>query len=174
MTMHVTEISYPQDEQDEEAKAKALAEKFLSEPVRKKFRSLLEEIVEEEFSRLEEYADEHISNVAAGRAYKFLRKVMEGDQKAMLQLLGSIWGDDLKMDRYKESGYDAGKPWPHLIHGEVFETDGITLRRKIVEAHADLLKTERMKDLEAIIHGLTLEIIELERQRDPEYGRRRL
>jgi len=136
-----------------------VAEKFLSENRRKGIVSEIEQIVSEEFDRLTEYADEHISGVAASRAGKFLTRVLNGDSDAAM----SLFGDTMDGSRYRMSGSDASKPWAHLIHGTLFETDGIILRRKIVEAHAELLQNERIKDLESVVAGLSQQVRELTR-----------
>ena len=75
-----------------------------------------------------------------------------------MALLGSA--DNL--DRYRSLGYDAGKPWSSVHFGNIFETSGIVMRRKLVEAHADLIESERIKDLESIVEGLRLQILRLE------------
>lgn len=127
---------------------------FLSEDRRKSIKDEVERIVDDEFDRLEEHANDHISQVAAGRATAYVTAILEGDDNAAMRLLGSPNNGD----RYRLFGLDEGKPWASVIGGNVFETSGITLRRKIVEAHADLLSNERIKDLESIVEGLTIQI----------------
>ena len=63
-------------------------------------------------------------------------------------------------------GYDEGVPWASVIHGSIFESSAVALRRKLVEAHSETLKDERMKDLESIIEGLRLQIVKLEKERN--------
>ena len=45
-----------------------------------------------------------------------------------------------------------------IIHGELFEQGCIRLRRDIVNAHADLLKTERILDLEDQVRSLVEQV----------------
>jgi hypothetical protein len=108
-----------------------------------------------------EYAADHISAEATNRARHFLECVLAGDTKAAEALfeLG-------QSSRYCCSGMDEGSPWAQVIHGAIFETGAIKLRRELVEAHADILKTERMADLESIIEGLRSQIVKLE-ERNP-------
>jgi hypothetical protein len=136
-------------------------EPFLSQHRRDGIKREIEELINEEYDRLDEFANEHISQVAAARAERFLEAVLEGDDDAAMKLLGDRGGD-----RYRNVDYDTGKPWAHLIHGNLFETGGIRLRRKIVEAHAELLKSERIADLEAVVDGLSQQVRELERRLD--------
>ena len=133
-----------------------VVEAFLEERSKKQLRKAISEIVDLEFDRLEEYANQSISESAAERAEAFVEKVLQGDADAASVLFVC------KADRYRTCGCDDGKPWAELIHGSLFETNGIQLRRKIVEAHADLIRNERIADLESIVDGLTQQVRTLE------------
>ena len=146
--MHISDVHDYSEEKPEIVKA------FLDDRSRKQLKKEVGEIIDEEFDRLEEYANDSISDTAAGRAEAFVERVLEGDDDAARVLFVS------RSDRYRTGGYDNGKPWAHLIHGRLFETRGIQLRRKIVEAHADLIRNERIADLESIIEGLEIQIRE--------------
>lgn len=120
-------------------------------PTRNK-EAILKEIsrlVDTEFDRLESNASYFLTTVAADRAERYLERILKGDEDALKALLG------VRGSRYRELGYDAGKPWASLIHGRIFETSAMELRRQIVEAHAGLIRNERIADLESIIDGLT-------------------
>ena len=132
------------------------AKDFLSQGSEKNVKRAIEQIIEEEFDRLEQYADEFISQTAASRAENFFKRLMRGDEQAAMALFGNA-----SCDRYRNSGCDQGKPWAKLIHGHLFETNGITLRRQIVEAYPELLRNERIADLESIVDGLTRQVREL-------------
>ena len=150
--MHISELhDYGNDE------AEAKAEEFVTEERKAAIKSELEQLIDDEFVNLKLYAGEHISETAARRAELFLEKVLEGDDKAFAALLGNTDGD-----RYRRMGYDAGQPWAHLIHGSLFETGGIKLRRNIVEAFPESLRNERIKDLESIVEGLENQVRKLE------------
>jgi hypothetical protein len=60
-------------------------------------------------------------------------------------------GDEELFRRYMQcqEGHHNGRTFTDVIHGKLFEARAVELRRRIVEAHADLLRTERIKDLEA-------------------------
>jgi len=133
-------------------------QEFLSEGRRKGMKREIEQIFDDVYYTMEEYAGEYISTLAACRAEKFLEKVLSGDDDAAMALLGDNNGGD----RYRITGYDAGKPWAHLIHGRLFESGGMALRSKVVEAHRDLLVTERIKDLESQVEGLSLQVRQIE------------
>jgi len=138
------------------------AKEFLSQGRKDGIKKEIGQIVEDEFGRLVEYADECISQTAARRAKQFLEAVLKGDPEAGMKLLGSRDGGD----RYQTLGCDQGKPWAGMHHGHLFETDGIRLRREIVEAHPDLLRNERIADLESIVEGLKQQVQKLELQID--------
>jgi hypothetical protein len=134
--------------------AEKVAHDFIAEGRRKQIKGVLEQLVDDEFERLEQYADEFISQKAAYRAEKFLERVLKGDNDAAMALLGDKHGNS----RYT---YADGKPWAQLIHGRLFEAGGVELRRKIVEAHTDLIRNERIADLESVVDGLTQQVKKL-------------
>ena len=136
----------------------AVVQPFLNQNQRVVLVHAIEQIVRDEFDRLEEYANGYIGDIAAHRAERFLERVLKGDDKAAMALLGA--GDG----RVREVGYDAGEPWASLIHGRLFETDVVKLRRELVEAHPDLITSERIADLEATVEGLSQQIRKLEQR----------
>jgi len=138
----------------------AAAKKFLDQRRRDGIRKEIEQILSEEYDKLEEDASEHITRCAASRAEAFLERVLKGDKDAALALINP-WGD-----RYRASGCDTGEPWAHLIHGRLFQTNTMELREQIVKTHQELFESERIKDLESIVDGLTRQVRELEKSLD--------
>lgn len=161
--MHISDVHDYTPEPTEAAKS------FIAQGRKEKIKRELEELVNDEFDRLEEYADEFISQTAARRAEKFLERVLKGDPDAAMALLGDKSGGD----RRRLLGTEQGRPWAGLIHGRLFESAGISLRRKLVEAHADLVRNERIADLESIVEGLSAQVRELQAERDRLYARLR-
>jgi hypothetical protein len=145
----------------------AVVKAFLSEGRKKDIQDAVDRIVDEEFERLDEYAEEHISQTAARRAEKFLERVLTGDDDAAMSLLG-----ETANGRHRTVGSESA-PWAQLIHGTLFETGGIRLRRQIVEAHADLIRNERIADLESVVEGLTKQIHALTRNLEASQERAR-
>ena len=150
-------MTYIPDVHDYSEEKPEIVKAFLDQRTRKQLSAEIAEIINEEFDRLEEYANESISQTAAGRAEVFIERLLDGDEDAARMLFVN------RNDRYR-TGYEEGKPWASLIHGRLFETDGIVLRRRIVEAHSELIRNERIADLESIVEGLTLQIKDLEAQ----------
>ena len=153
MKMRISELHRVDFEAD------PVATKILADGRAKKIKAEIAEMIDDEFSHLEDEASDFISERSAFRAEKFLERVLRGDEDAAMALLGNASDSD----RYKIYGSDEGEPWPQLIHGRLSETNGIKMRRQIVEAHPDLIRNERIKDLEAVVSGLTKQVTESER-----------
>ncbi len=58
-----------------------------------------------------------------------------------------------------------------IIHGKLFEQGCIKLRRDIVNAHADLLKNERILDLEDQVKSLVAQVNKANREKDEMWER---
>lgn len=137
------------------------AKEYITPALKENLRKEINQIFDQEYDRLEEYAAEFLENCAAHRAEEFFKRVLDGDDKAAMALLG----DHDNSDRYKQIGYDKGEPWPYMIRGILGGcTGGIEMRKKIVEAFPDLITSERIKDLEAIVDGLQQQIVKMEKQ----------
>ena len=142
------------------------AEEAIDKRRKETVRDAICEIIEDEFDRLETDAGYFLTSTATARAEKFYERLLAGDEDAAKELFGG------EQDRYKTLGYDSGEPWCHLIHGRLFETKGIEMRRQIVEAHAELIRNERIADLESVVDGLSKQVRQL--QHDLEETRNRV
>ena len=133
-------------------------DKFVSDN-KGRFRKALEKVFQEVFNEhhdwLESNAPANIQGAAVERARKLLAAVLEGDEEAASALFEC--GDS---SRYKQIGCDEGEPWACSIHGNLHLPSAQKLRQAIVEKHADLLKSERILDLESQVEGLRLQIVE--------------
>jgi hypothetical protein len=68
------------------------------------------------------------------------------------------------MIRYLGCDGYTGRDRDHsVIHGTLFETGAIALRRKMAEAHTDLIQNERILDLEDQVRSLVNQINEKDR-----------
>lgn len=71
--------------------------------------------------------------------------------------------------RFNPGGYGARQHIADqhpVIHGELFEQGCVRLRRDIVNAHADLLKNERILDLEDQIRSLVEQVNKAKREKE--------
>lgn len=76
-----------------------------------------------------------------------------------------LLGDDDLMRRFLKctvGGYTGRDGEHHVIRGELYEQGGIELRKLIVDAHAELLKTERILDLESQVRSLAEQVATLQ------------
>jgi len=124
-----------------------------------RFKKALEEVFQDLFNEhhdwLEDNAPANLRASAVERAKKLLTAVLEGDEETASALFEC--GDS---GRYRQMGHDKGEPWACAIHGNLHLPKAQKLRQAIVEKHADLLKTERILDLESQVEGLRLQIVE--------------
>ena len=137
---------------------------YLTPAKKKGIAQEIQNLFDDLYQDMEMYAADFIVGVAAERTKAFLNQVLQGDENAAAKLF-----EIGESSRYVGFGYDAGKPWAKLIHNKLFTLSAVELRRKLVEAHADLLSNERIKDLEAIVEGLTLQIKNLNAKKGREY-----
>jgi hypothetical protein len=61
--------------------------------------------------------------------------------------------------------------WHSVIHGQLFEQGGVAVRKAIVEAHAELLKNERILDLEDQVRSLVEQVNRANTEREKMFER---
>ena len=105
------------------------------------------------YNSLEENLPIVISEVATARAKKFFDRILAGDTDA-----GEALFDTGEQSRRHCCGIDPDEPWSRIIRGKMHETEAIELRKCMVEAHADLLRTEAIKDLESQVEAVTKQL----------------
>jgi hypothetical protein len=132
-------------------------------PLQKKARDLAESIVEDiEYSLRDNLASNlawHVQEMA-GRAVEALLDGNESEMIRWLQCDKRGWNgrsDGVHGDREIERQHP-------VIHGKLFEQGCVLLRKKIAEAHRDLLASERILDLEDQVKSLVAQNNKLERE----------
>jgi len=132
-------------------------DKFVSDN-KGRFKKALDGVFQEVFNEhhdwLEGNAPYNLRASAVQRARKLLTAVLEGDEEAASALFEC--GDS---GRYRQIGCDKGKPYACSIHGKLHLTPRQKLREALVEKHADILKNERILDLESQVEGLRQQIV---------------
>lgn len=119
--------------------------------------------------RLREDMPSQLASVARQAAERMIESVLAGDEKELRRWLNCDSG--AYTGRAGEGYYAHSQAEAHpMIHGKLFEQGAVLLRKQIVEAHADLLKNERILDLEDQLRSVTLQYQKLhaERERDRE------
>ena len=159
-------MSYP--EQDKavhdfgEAMHDALMAMTENERFKKAKANLLGDIWQEmEFSVIDRMS-ETVEGFVRGMAGRVIEEILEGREDQMRRYL--------KLDGYTGRHADQSdyvrkrdiSEMHEVIHGELFETGAIALRKKIAQAHADLIQNERIKDLEDQVASLVAQV----RQKD--------
>lgn len=90
------------------------------------------------------------------------RYAVDMAQRAIESLLS---GNEEQMRRYltcQHGGYTGRDRGHSVINGTLFETGGIALRRSLVDAHRDLISSERILDLESQVKSLVENVNKLE------------
>jgi len=146
------------------AYAEALAGEWsLDDPRFATVKKLIEKIsIEVEEQILYAVQDNMAANIAhnvATCAERAIEAVLNGDED---QFRRWLYAD--------KRGYTGRERAGEVIHGKLFESSAIKLRKKIVDAHPVLLKDERIIDLETQVKALVAENNkqrdEIERMRD--------
>lgn len=106
--------------------------------------------------RLKEYLSGHVLDMAA----KAVISILEGDEERLR--------DYLSCNPYNYTGRDKDHP---VIHGTLFEQGALKLRKNIVDAYPELLKNERILDLESQVTSLVIQVNK-EKARAEEYYER--
>lgn len=103
-------------------------------------------------------------------AQKSVEAILHGDESELRRFLScERRGEDGKYVSY--TGRSDG-PWPDrnvkdqhpVIDGKLFEQGALKLRKQIVETHAEVLKDERMRDLEDQVRSLAEQVRVAERK----------
>lgn len=141
----------------------ALTDEALA-PLKKKAQSLAEHISEEiEYSLRDNLASNlayHVKEMA-GRAVTALLEGNESEMVRWLQCDTNGW-----TGRSDGCGTRSIAEQHPVIHGKLFEQGCVLLRKKIAEAHRDLIASERIKDLEDQVASLVAQNKKLERERN--------
>lgn len=85
----------------------------------------------------------NLAHTVAHCAEKAIEAVLEGDEDQFRRWLYA----DMR-------GYTGREKAGEVIHGKLFESSAIALRRKLVDAYSEIIKCERIKDLEAQVAAL--------------------
>lgn len=114
-----------------------------------------------------------LSDYVADMASRAVTELLGGNWKLMRRYLHCEQGGwNARSDGANFAPKDIERQHP-VIHGELFEAECITLRRKIAEAHRDLLASERILDLEDQVKSLVAQVNKLEREKEEMYQRYR-
>lgn len=108
----------------------------------------------------------NLSCWVADMAQRAVERMLEGDEIQMRRYLscekrgedGEYIGWTGRSDGKYFGRQREAHEWHSVIHGRLFEQGAVELRRKIVDAHRDLLVSERIKDLEDQVASLVEQV----------------
>lgn len=131
-----------------EAYRDALAEKWTLDDarfatVKKLIEKITVEVEEQILYAVQDSMADNIAHNVATCAERAIEAVLHGDED---QFRRWLYAD--------KRGYTGRERAGEVIHGKLFEGSAIELRRKLVDAFPDLLKDERVLDLEAQVAAL--------------------
>lgn len=133
--------------------------------IRKEADSIAERIISDVEWRLKDELAPTLALWVAEMAEKAVEALIAGDDGRMRSFLAC----DPSGFNGRSDGYWIEKDparWHSVIHGRLFETGSLEFRKKIVNAHRDLLVTERVKDLEDQVASLVAQVAKLEREKE--------
>jgi hypothetical protein len=110
--------------------------------------------------RLKDELAPNLSAFVAEMAKRTVEMLLAGNEDQMRRYLGCERGHwngrsdgDHGWGRKREI-----REWHSVIHGQLFEQGHLAVRKAIVEAHADLIKNERILDLEDQVRSLVEQV----------------
>jgi hypothetical protein len=125
---------------------------------REKFKKGLDTWMHDVFEDYQNWVEDEgpfmLTQESVSRAQKLLAAVLKGDEKAAKALF------ECDHERHVSIGLDAGEPWAKVIHGKLSITSAQELRKALVEKHADLLRSEVVKDMESQVEGVQMQLKE--------------
>ena len=131
----------------------SLVEKALSGDAEKHLKKMCQDITDDIYGYIEyQLRDDLTANLASlvqQMVDKAITALLNGDEELMRQYLAC-----------QEYGYTGRQVMERsiVIHGILQEHEPLVLRRKLVDRYADILKTERILDLEAQVAALVTEV----------------
>lgn len=119
--------------------------------VKKKFRDAMDDLESDLDYGLKERLSTNLADFICTSAENAIKQLLAGNEERMRSYLSA-----------KDGGYTGRDRDHQVIHGKLFETGPMELRKQIVDAHADLLKNERILDLEDQLRSLIDQVNKLE------------
>lgn len=127
--------------------------------IKKKVEDILYEIETDVDYRLKEDLAPNLVAFVSDMAKRTVEAILDGNQDQMERYLGCERGHWTGRSDSPEYGRKRDiSEWHPVIHGNLFETGAIALRKKIVEAHRDLIESQRILDLEDQVASLVAQI----------------
>ena len=140
-----------------------LNEEFSDESI-KRIKKFVEDLSYELETDIEYRLKDAMSGHLSGHAHDMAKRTIEA----------ILAGNESEMRRYlscEVNGWTGRDSSHSVIHGTLFEHGAIALRKQIVDAHPELLKNERILDLEAQVRSLVEQVVKAEARAEAAYER---
>lgn len=130
----------------------------------KKVKDLADDLVSRVQYQIQDDLVDNLSYYVKEMAGRAVEALLAGNEAEMIRWLSC----DKRGYTGRSDGYggDQIERQHHIIHGKLFEQGCVLLRKKITEAHRDLIINERIKDLEDQVASLVAQNNKMERERD--------
>lgn len=144
----------------------ALMDSALPNAVQERLKKHATKLSDEFVENVDFWIKESLASWLAGYVEDMADRAIE----SMLQGNEQMFRRYLKCEQGGWTGRDREHP---VIHGRLFEADSIETRRKLCEAFPDLLKNERILDLEDQVKSLVDQVRKLEAEYESLFERMR-
>ncbi len=128
------------------------------ENIKKKFNDLIYSIDDYVTYEAKDYVVSNLSDHVVRMAEQAVEAILNGDEDLLRRYLSA-----------EQTSYTGRERGHEVIRGTLFETGGIELRKKIVDAYPELLKNERILDLESQVKALVNQVNLLEAAEQKRY-----
>lgn len=133
-------------------------------PLTKKVRDLADDIVESVEWSIKDYLASNLAYHVKEMAGRAVQAMLDGNENEMVRWLN---GDSSYTGRSPGAMGDKPVHDQHpVIHGKLFERGAVAIRRRLVEAHRDIIADQRMLDLEDQVRSLVEQNNIMRRERD--------
>jgi hypothetical protein len=140
------------------------------EPLTKKARDLADTIAESVEWSMKDYLAANLAYHVKEMAGRAVNALLEGNEGEMVRWLSC----DKRGHNGRSDGYNINRTIDQqhpIIHGKLFDTGCVQLRRKIVEAHRDLIAEQRILDLEDQVKSLVAQNNTMRREKEEMWQR---
>jgi|GEM_PF-2821263 len=161
-------MTYPKEDKAIEDFGQAMHDCLMDMPNQDAFKKAKSNLLDELWQDMEygviDRMSETIEGFVRGMAGRVVEEILEGRDDQMRRYLGL----DGYTGRHEENPAwgrkkDVSEAHP-VIHGKLFETGAIDLRKKMAQAHADLIQNERITDLEDQVASLVSQVNKKDRE----------
>lgn len=128
------------------------------ENLKKKFNDLIYTIDDYVTYEAKDYVVSNLSDHVVRMAEQAIDAILNGDEELLRRCLSA-----------EQNSYNGREHSHEVIRGKLFEYGGVELRKKIVDAYPELLKNERILDLESQVKALVNQVNLLEAAEQKRY-----